>query len=125
MQTSGFANAPVSRLLVAAVVLAALLASVTDTKHLFPVAVAPHLAPRRQLWRLLAWQACYANATEVLFAALTLYQLRVVERLWGSRKFVVCGRGPGFPCPWWRVELLWSPPPCCTLRAWRRTPSTG
>ena len=34
-------------------------------------------------------QATFTNSTEVLFAVLTFYQLRVVERLWGSRKFAV------------------------------------
>jgi hypothetical protein len=34
-------------------------------------------------------QACFTNSTEVLFGVLTFYQLRVVERLWGSRKFAV------------------------------------
>jgi len=34
-------------------------------------------------------QVCYTNATEVIFAALTVYQLRLIERLWGSRKFAV------------------------------------
>ncbi|RMZ67640.1 uba domain-containing ucp14 [Pyrenophora seminiperda CCB06] len=35
----------------------------------------------------MVWQATFTNSTEVLFAVLTFYQLRVVERLWGSRKF--------------------------------------
>lgn len=35
-------------------------------------------------------QACYTNSTEVLFAVMTIYHLRVIERLWGSRKFLVC-----------------------------------
>lgn len=34
-------------------------------------------------------QTCFTNSTEVLFAVLTFYQLRVIERLWGSRKFAV------------------------------------
>jgi hypothetical protein len=34
-------------------------------------------------------QTCFTNSTEVLFGVLTFYQLRVVERLWGSRKFAV------------------------------------
>ena len=33
-------------------------------------------------------QLVYTNSTELLFAALTLYHLRTVERLWGSRKFL-------------------------------------
>lgn len=34
-------------------------------------------------------QICFTNSTEVLFAAVSLYNLRVIERLWGSRKFAV------------------------------------
>ena len=34
-------------------------------------------------------QACYSNATELLFATMTIYNMRIVERLWGSRKFAV------------------------------------
>lgn len=34
-------------------------------------------------------QTCFTNSTEVLFGVLTFYQLRVIERLWGSRKFAV------------------------------------
>ena len=37
----------------------------------------------------LSIQACYTNSTEVLFATMTLYQLRVIERLWGTRKYLV------------------------------------
>ena len=46
------------------------------------------------LWR--GWggltfdKSCYNNSTELLFAAMSLYQMRVIERLWGSRKFAVC-----------------------------------
>lgn len=41
-------------------------------------------------------QACFANSTEVLFAAMTFYHLRVIERLWGSRKFAVSSSPPHF-----------------------------
>jgi hypothetical protein len=34
-------------------------------------------------------KASYTNSTEVLFAVVSFYQLRVIERLWGSRKFAV------------------------------------
>ena len=42
-----------------------------------------------QLWRVLIYQLCYTNSTECLFAAMTVYNMRVVERVWGSRKFAV------------------------------------
>ncbi|KAH9840345.1 DSC E3 ubiquitin ligase complex subunit 2-like [Teratosphaeria destructans] len=87
MIASGFTNAPVTKYLIIGVVLSALLASITDTKYFFWIEVRPHLLDYGQFWRLLTWQLCYTNSTEVLFAAMTLYQLRVVERLWGSQKF--------------------------------------
>ncbi|KAF2460588.1 hypothetical protein BDY21DRAFT_315978 [Lineolata rhizophorae] len=87
MFTSGFTNAPVSKALVFASVLLPFVASVTDTKHFLYVQVVPHLWVYRQFWRLFTWQICYVNSAEVLFAVMTFYQLRVVERLWGPRKY--------------------------------------
>jgi hypothetical protein len=89
MLASGFTNAPVSRLLVIGVVVAAFLASLTDTKVFLWIEVRPHLLDYWQYWRLLTWPLCYTNSTEVLFAAMTFYNMRVIERLWGSRKFGV------------------------------------
>ncbi|KAL8911570.1 MAG: hypothetical protein Q9171_003284 [Xanthocarpia ochracea] len=73
-----------------------ILVSITDTKYLFHIQLVPHLARYRQFWRLLIWQSCYNNSGELLFAVMTLYNLRVIERLWGSRKFAVrtmCPKG--------------------------------
>lgn len=95
MLASGFTNAPVSRLLVICVVLFAFVASITDTKYYLWIQARPHLFDYWQFWRLFTWQLCYTNSTEVLFAAMTFYQLRVIERLWGSRKFAVCLRQLG------------------------------
>jgi len=92
MLASGFSNAPLSKYLVMAVVAGSLVASITDTKHLLFILVRPHITDYRQLWRCMTWPLAYTNSTEVLFAAMTLYQLRVIERLWGSRKFAVSPR---------------------------------
>lgn len=89
MLSSGFTNAPVTRLLVIVVVLNSFLATITDSKVFCWIEVRPHITDYRQLWRFLTWQLCYTNSTEVLFATMTLYSLRVIERLWGSRKFAV------------------------------------
>jgi hypothetical protein len=89
MLASGFKSAPVSQLLVVGTVVTALLASLTDTKYFFWIQPRPHLFEYWQFWRLFTWQLCYTNSTEVLFAAMSFYQLRVIERLWGSRKFAV------------------------------------
>ncbi|KHO01950.1 uncharacterized protein MAM_00951 [Metarhizium album ARSEF 1941] len=89
-----FTNAPVTRLLVLGLVATSIGASMLDVKHYFYISIDTHLWKYRQFWRLLAYQLCYTNSTEVLFAAMSLYNLRVVERMWGSRKYasfvVVC-----------------------------------
>ncbi|KAK3676078.1 hypothetical protein LTR78_004270 [Recurvomyces mirabilis] len=87
MWASGFTNAPISQALVAAVVLLPFLATLADAKYYLWLEVRPHLLDYHQFWRLFTWPLCYTNSTEVLFAAMTFYQLRVIERLWGSRKF--------------------------------------
>lgn len=87
MQQSGFASAPLTRTILYSFIAASLLASVSSTKHYFHVQLAPHLTQDHQFFRLLIFQSLYANSGEILFAALLLYQLRVVERLFGSRKF--------------------------------------
>ncbi|KAF2449439.1 hypothetical protein P171DRAFT_451663 [Karstenula rhodostoma CBS 690.94] len=87
MITSGFTNAPVSQFLVFGIVIGALIASLTDTRYYIHIQVVPHIWKYGQFWRFLTWQICFTNSTEVLFAAVSLYNLRVIERLWGSRKF--------------------------------------
>jgi len=84
-----FTNAPVSRLLVIGVVTTSIAASLLDSKHLFYIKVDIHLWRHWQIWRLLVFQLVYTNSAEVLFAASTLYHMRPIERLWGSRKFAV------------------------------------
>lgn len=84
-----FTNAPVSRLMVLGLVSSSILASILDVKHYFYILIDTHIWRYRQLWRLLAYQLCYANSTEVLFAAMTVYNLRAVERMWGARKYAV------------------------------------
>lgn len=89
MLASGFTNAPITQLLLLGVVGSAIIATLTDTKYFLWIEVRPHLLDYWQYWRLLTWQLAYTNSAEVLFAAMTFYQLRVIERLWGSRKFAV------------------------------------
>jgi hypothetical protein len=89
MLSSGFADAPVSRALVYGIVMTSLLVSILDIKHYFYIQVDLHLWKYHQLWRIFIYQFCYLNSTEVLFAAMTFYNLRGIERLWGSRKFAV------------------------------------
>jgi hypothetical protein len=82
-----FANAPVTKFLVLGVVASSIAASLFDCKQYFYIKVDAHLWNNLQLWRPLVFQMLYTNSAEVLFAASSLYHMRAVERLWGSRKF--------------------------------------
>ncbi|KAI1766855.1 hypothetical protein GGR53DRAFT_181649 [Hypoxylon sp. FL1150] len=82
-----FTNAPVTRSLVYGLVAMSIAASLLDIKHYFYILVDLHIWRFHQTWRALIYQLCYTNSAEVLFAAMTLYNMRAVERMWGSRKF--------------------------------------
>ncbi|KAI0156519.1 hypothetical protein GGR57DRAFT_463651 [Xylariaceae sp. FL1272] len=82
-----FTNAPVTRSLVYGLIGMSIAASLFDIKHYFYILVDLHLWRFHQTWRALIYQLCYTNSSEVLFAAMTLYNMRTVERLWGSRKY--------------------------------------
>ena len=104
MLSTGFSDAPVTRSLVYGVIVTSLLASITDSKHFFYIQADPHLLRYHQLWRMLSYQLCYTNSTEVFFGAITYYNMRVVERLWGSRRFAVsCSF---FNLPWIVAENI-------------------
>ena len=64
-------------------------ASLFDVKHYFYVVVDMHILRYHQTWRALIYQLCYTNSSEVLFGAMTLYHMRTIERMWGSRKYAV------------------------------------
>lgn len=90
MLSSGFTNAPITKRLLIAIVSCSVALSIFDAKHRVHIQVQPHLWQYGQFSRVLLWQvAGYANSTETLFAAILAYHMRVVERLWGSRKTAV------------------------------------
>ncbi|KAK9465163.1 hypothetical protein V1512DRAFT_266455 [Lipomyces arxii] len=84
---AGFKNAPVTRALVAFIVGSSLVSSIVGIKHYLFLQLVPHVWGWGQWWRLFSWEFVYLNESEVLFASLMLYNLRVIERLLGSRKF--------------------------------------
>ncbi len=89
-----FTNTPVTRSLVLGLVASSIAASLFDAKHYFYILIDRHILQYHQIWRVLIYQLCYTNSSEVLFACMTLYHMRVIERMWGSRKYAVgCSSG--------------------------------
>ncbi|KAM0276280.1 hypothetical protein ACHAQH_006910 [Verticillium albo-atrum] len=82
-----FTNTPVTRALVIGLVSSSVFASLFDVKHYFYILVDSHFWQYRQFWRMLSYQLCYTNSSEALFASMALYQLRILEQIWGSRKY--------------------------------------
>ncbi|KIW77124.1 hypothetical protein Z517_09570 [Fonsecaea pedrosoi CBS 271.37] len=85
--TSGFSHTPVTRLLILSSVGLSILVSTLSIQYLLPVRPHPHLWPYLQFSRLLTYQVAHTSSTELLVSAVLLYQFRVLERIWGSRKF--------------------------------------
>jgi len=86
---SSFANAPVSRALLVGLIGGSIGVSLFDVKHYFYILVDTHVWRYQQFWRAVTFQLCYTNSSEVLFAGMAFYNMRVIERMWGSRKFAV------------------------------------
>ncbi|KAH7635750.1 hypothetical protein B0T09DRAFT_277757 [Sordaria sp. MPI-SDFR-AT-0083] len=82
-----FTDAPVTKALVLGLVGSSIAASIFDIKHYFYISIGTHFLRYGQLWRIFTYQLCYTNSSEVLFGAMSLYHMRMVERFWGSRKY--------------------------------------
>lgn len=86
--TSGFTHTPVSLCLILTTIGGSVLSTLMDVKYLLPIRPTPHIYPYLQLSRVLSYQLAYTNSSELLFGTVLIYHLRVLERLWGSRKFL-------------------------------------
>jgi membrane associated rhomboid family serine protease len=86
--TSGFTNTPTTRLLVLLYITSSILSTLLSLKHLLPIHPSPHLWPYLQLSRLLTYQLASTHSTDLLFTITLLYTFRVLERLYGSRKYL-------------------------------------
>jgi membrane associated rhomboid family serine protease len=85
--TSGFTHTPLTLSLILLQTSASILTSTLSSQHLLPIKPTPHLWPYLQFSRLLTYQFAYTSSVEVLTSTIILYHLRVLERLWGNRKF--------------------------------------
>ena len=87
VSTSGFTHVPCSRFLILGSILSSICVSILDIKHLAPLKFTPHLWPYLQFDRIVTFQFAYTSATELLISTILLYQFRVLERIWGTRKY--------------------------------------
>jgi hypothetical protein len=85
----GFKNTPVTKHVLIGILATSTFTSLLTLKPYTHIQIVPHLLQQWQWWRIPIWMATYSNAGEVLFACLTVYNLRGLERIFGSRKYAV------------------------------------
>ncbi|KAK9449201.1 uncharacterized protein V1518DRAFT_417392 [Limtongia smithiae] len=83
----GFKNAPITKLYIIFTIGSSIITSIAGLKHYVILQLVPHIWGWGQWWRLIVWPFVYLNESEVLFASLLMYNLRVIERMLGSRKY--------------------------------------
>ncbi|KAI8319438.1 hypothetical protein GQ54DRAFT_251160, partial [Martensiomyces pterosporus] len=87
MVAAGLFGAPATKLWMAALGGASVLFSSMGWKPYLRLRLVPHITRDKQVWRLATSLLAFPNSTEVLTSLMLLYQLRTVERLFGTRKF--------------------------------------
>lgn len=88
MQHPTFLSTPVTSTALLALLLATVLTSLLSLRPHLHLQLTPHLLQDHQFSRLLLFQTAYTNSSELLFASLIIYHLRLLERAFGSRKFL-------------------------------------
>lgn len=83
----GFKDAPVTKYLMVFTTIVPLVVSLLEVHYLLDLQLTPHLLQWHQYWRIPVNQMVYLGQGQVLLSLLLLYNLRVVERLVGSRKY--------------------------------------
>lgn len=121
MQAPGLSSTPFTRLLLLFIPTSSVLTTALALKPYIPIHPNPHLYPFFQFWRIATYQSAYLTSSEVLFACVLIYNLRVLERLFGTRKYVSAVVVLGF---WQAVVavLLTSVLQIFTLGAWGYLP---
>src|SRR5271170_3998863 len=85
----GFKNTPVTKYFLTSLIASSTFTSLVTLKPYTHIQIVPHLLHQWQWWRIPIWMISYSNAGEVLFACLAVYNLRGLERIFGSRKYAV------------------------------------
>lgn len=85
---TGLFRFPVTKLCMVATGVVALSASVADCKYIFIARYQPFISEYHQYYRYLTFQLGCVNETDVALIILLWYQLRSLERIMGSYKYI-------------------------------------
>lgn len=84
----GLSELPVTKLCMLATGLIPILASVADFKYLFVLFDDPFITEYKQYYRYFLFQIAAVNESDVALLTMVWYNLRHLERLFGSRKYL-------------------------------------
>ncbi|KAG2206105.1 hypothetical protein INT47_003754 [Mucor saturninus] len=65
-----------------------ILVAILELKQYSHLQLTPHLIVHHQFWRLLTSHFIFANSGDVFFGSILLYTMRVIERQYGSAKYM-------------------------------------
>jgi membrane associated rhomboid family serine protease len=81
-------NSPFTKAFVIFLAANSVLISMSDWKKAFTLKLNPHLTKYKQYWRIISHNLVFLSSSELLFGALLSYHLRIIERHWGTYKYV-------------------------------------
>lgn len=85
---AGFEYAVCTKLLIYSILGVSLLAGIYDLSAFLDLRVSPHITKEFQFWRLFSYVICARTSSEILLGLLLIYQFRILERLYGTFRFV-------------------------------------
>ncbi|KAJ2659276.1 hypothetical protein IWW48_003613 [Coemansia sp. RSA 1200] len=84
---NGLAGAPLTKLWLYVVLLGTMVTTTMNWRHYMRLRVVPYIVRDWQVWRCATSLVSFSTYTELAIGMLVIYQLRVVERVFGTRKY--------------------------------------
>ncbi|KAI9292543.1 hypothetical protein K502DRAFT_319687 [Neoconidiobolus thromboides FSU 785] len=84
----GFYKAPLTKFIIFTIAICSVLFSLLRVQHYLHLQLKPHLSKYHQFWRILTSQLAYKNSGELFISALLFYRFRIIERLFGTKKYL-------------------------------------
>ncbi|CAI5758798.1 unnamed protein product [Candida verbasci] len=84
----GFANTPVTKSICIISTITPLLLSILSIKYLVQLIIDPFIIEYHQFWRVITYQFAVINESDYLLIILLWFQFKVLERFYGSRKYL-------------------------------------
>ncbi|RLV89833.1 putative membrane protein [Spathaspora sp. JA1] len=85
---SGFVNTPISKSICILSTILPISLSILVWQHYVTLAIDPFIIEYSQFWRIFTYQFAVINESDFLLTALLWFQFKVLERFYGSRKYL-------------------------------------